>query len=68
VVENEGLSLSEEINRLYRHDFLMREGEKASPEESHPSRDDARATKIIQETLEFEIRIRTLQVWLALEK
>jgi hypothetical protein len=53
-IENEGLSLSEEINRLYRHNFLMREGEKASPEESHPSRDDARATKIIQETLEFD--------------
>ena len=32
----------------------MRDGEKASPEESHPSRDDARAIKILQDTLEFD--------------
>ena len=46
--------LSEEINRMFRHDFTMREGEKASPEENHPSRDDDRAVGMIKETLRFD--------------
>ena len=46
--------LSEEISRLFRYDFTMREGEKASPEENHPSRDDERAAQMIKETLRFD--------------
>ena len=53
-VENEELPLREEINRMFRYDFVMREGEKASPEESHPSRDDDRAVEMIKDTLKFD--------------
>jgi hypothetical protein len=55
VVENElSTSLRDDINRMFRHDFLPRPGEETRSEMKHPSIQDKFAMKQIKDTLSFD--------------
>ena len=47
-------TISEDIAKMFRHDFIAREGEKGSPEECHPSREDQHALRQFNETVKFD--------------
>ena len=53
-VETDLDPVMKEVNRMWRHDFLIRDGEKASPDEVHPSREDQEAVSQIKDTLVFD--------------
>ena len=38
-------TIEDDINKMFRYDFIAREGEKGSPEQEHPSRQDLHAKK-----------------------
>ena len=54
VAESDLDPVIQEVNRMWRHNFLIRDGEKASPDEVHPSREDQAAVDRIKETLVFD--------------
>jgi hypothetical protein len=55
VVEEGGLEdLRDDINHMFRWDFLPRPGEETRPEVKHPSREDEYAMKQIQESIKFD--------------
>jgi hypothetical protein len=47
-------SLRDNINRMFRYDFLLRPGEVTRSEMKHPSIQDEFASKQIEETLSFD--------------
>ena len=53
-VEHPDTSILENVDRLLKHDFIAREGERFSPEQEHPSRQDMHAVKQFQETIRFD--------------
>ena len=56
-VKRSAETTEEDLNRIFRYDFLAREGEKVSPEVAHPSRNDQHALKQFKETVEFDEEI-----------
>ena len=53
VIESEPLSLSDEIRRIFRHDFIMRTGELSAPEACHLSANDQESLAQIKNSLVF---------------
>ena len=53
-VEHPDTSILENVDRMLKHDFIAREGERFSPEQEHPSRQDMHAVKQFQETIRFD--------------
>ena len=57
MVENGQSALEEEIRKVLRYDFTMREGEKAHPEETHPSVEDSQMIKMVEDSLVFDEKL-----------
>ena len=51
IIESEPLSLSDEIRRMFRHDFIMREGELSASEACHLSANDKESLKQIKDSI-----------------
>ena len=54
ILESDAISLTDEVSRLFRHDFIAEEGCVFSQEETHPSADDLKSLEIFEETLKFD--------------
>ena len=54
VVQPDNESLNHKLDRILKHDFIAREGEKDSPEVVHLSKDDLRAVKQMENTIVFD--------------
>ena len=53
-VESKPTSIEEDLDRLFRYDFIARDGEKGSSEVAHPSREDNHALKQFESTIRFD--------------
>ena len=53
-VESKPTSIEEDLDRMFRYDFIARGGEKGSPEVAHPSREDIHATNQFKSTIRFD--------------
>ena len=47
-------SIQADLDRILRYDFTSRQGEKASPEQEHPSQNDRHAMKQFEATIQFD--------------
>ena len=53
LIDMEPLTLTDEVRRLFRHDFISRENEFHPPEMTHPSTEDRYSMKQIKESIKF---------------
>merc|ERR1712228_807896 len=54
ILESDAHSLTEEVRRLFRHDFIAEDGCVFSQEETHPSAEDIKSLEIFETTLDFD--------------